>query len=187
MAITPLIPRQPVPALDVAVVGGGRWRLSEHKPERFTLVAFYRGLHCPICSTYLKDLDAKLPEFAKRGVDVIAVSSDAEERARATKDRWQIPHLTIGYGIDLDTARRWGLYISSGRGKTSAGVDEPALFSEPGLFLIRPDSTLYFAAVQTMPFARPRFDDILKAIDFVIAKDYPARGEVVDHTRIKAA
>jgi hypothetical protein len=29
-----------------------------------------------------------------------------------------------------------------------------------------------------MPFARPSFGDILKAIDFVVAKDYPARGEV---------
>jgi hypothetical protein len=70
--------------------------------------------------------------------------------------------------------------VSTGRGKTSAGVEEPALFSEPGLFLVRPDGTLYFATVQTMPFARPHFDDIVKAIDFVLAKDYPARGEVAE-------
>ena len=63
---------------------------------------------------------------------------------------------------------------------SSAGVEEPALFSEPGLFLIRPDRTLYFASVQTMPFARPHFADILAALDFVIAKNYPARGEVVN-------
>jgi hypothetical protein len=62
----------------------------------------------------------------------------------------------------------------------SIGFDEPALFSEPGLFVIRPDGTLYFGAVQTMPFARPAFGDILKALDFVIANDYPARGEVID-------
>jgi hypothetical protein len=30
-----------------------------------------------------------------------------------------------------------------------------------------------------MPFARPHFADILGALDFVIAKNYPARGEVV--------
>ena len=55
------------------------------------------------------------------------------------------------------------------------------MFSEPGLFLVRPDGTLYFASVQTMPFSRPRFADILGALDFVIANDYPGRGEVVDH------
>jgi hypothetical protein len=31
-----------------------------------------------------------------------------------------------------------------------------------------------------MPFARPSFGDLLKAIDFVIANDYPARGEVAE-------
>lgn len=40
----------------------------------------------------------------------------------------------------------------------------------------------YFGTVQTMPFARPAFDQILGALDFVIAKNYPARGEVIDHT-----
>ena len=63
---------------------------------------------------------------------------------------------------------------------TSAGVEEPALFSEPGLFLVLPDRTLYFASVQTMPFARPHFTDILAALDYVIAKNYPARGEVMN-------
>jgi hypothetical protein len=61
---------------------------------------------------------------------------------------------------------------------TSTGVEEPALFSEPGLFLVRADGTLYFASVQTMPFARPRFVDVVAALDYVIANDYPARGEV---------
>jgi len=28
-----------------------------------------------------------------------------------------------------------------------------------------------------MPFARPHFDEILGAIDFVVKNDYPARGE----------
>ena len=57
-------------------------------------------------------------------------------------------------------------------------MNEPERFPEPGLFLVRPDHTLYFASVQTMPFARPEFKDILQAIAFVIEKDYPARGEV---------
>lgn len=53
----------------------------------------------------------------------------------------------------------------------------PDEFSEPGLFLIRPDGTLFASTVQTMPFARPKFDDLLGAIQFVIKNDYPARGE----------
>lgn len=48
--ITPLIPRQPVPALEVATVGGGTWKLADQTPENFTMVVFFRGLHCPICA-----------------------------------------------------------------------------------------------------------------------------------------
>jgi len=59
---------------------------------------------------------------------------------------------------------------------SGAGIEEPSLFVEPGIFVVRPNQTLYFAIVQTMPFARPSFGNILKAIDSVIAKDYPARG-----------
>lgn len=177
--ITPLIPRQPVPALAVSLVGGGRFDIDTEAPERFSFVVFYRGLHCPICRTQMADLEIKLPEFTKRGVTVVALSSDTSERAQRTKQDWKLANLRLGYGLDLAVARRWGLYISTGRGMTSAGVEEPAVFSEPGLFLVRPDRTLYFASVQTMPFARPHFGDVLGALDFVIAKDYPARGEVV--------
>jgi len=178
--ITPLIPRQPVPPLAVPLVGGGRFDIENEKSERFTIIVFYRGLHCPICRTQMADLETKLPEFTKRGVSVAALSSDTADRAERAKEQWKLANLRVGYGLDLAIARRWGLYISTGRGMTSAGVEEPALFSEPGLFLVRPDGTLYFASVQTMPFARPHFSDILAALDFVIAKDYPARGEVVN-------
>ena len=88
-----------------------------------------------------------------------------------------MPGLRIGHDLSLDQAREWGLYISASRGKTSIGIEEPDLFSEPGVFIVRPDGTLYYGAVQTMPFARPAFQDLLGAIDFAIAKDYPARGE----------
>lgn len=185
--INTLFPRQPVPALEVATVGGGTWRLADQEPEAFTLVVFYRGLHCPICATYLGDLNRKVEDFRERGVGIVVISSDGAERAAEAKEKWGLDKLEVGYGLGLDEAREWGLYISSSRGKTSAGVEEPALFSEPGLYLVRPDGTLYFGTVQTMPFARPRFADILQALDFVIKADYPARGEVVDHTAPQAA
>jgi peroxiredoxin len=178
--IAPLIPRQPVPALAVPLVGGGRFDIEKETPQQFSFVVFYRGLHCPICRTQMGDLETKLAEFTKRGVTVVALSSDTSERARRAKQEWKLANLRVGYGLDLAVARRWGLYISTSRGMTSAGVEEPPLFSEPGMFLVRPDCTLYFASVQTMPFARPHFADILTALDFVIAKGYPARGEVVN-------
>lgn len=177
---TPVIPRAPAPDLAVKTAAGADWRLSDQKPENFTLVVFYRGLHCPICSGYLRDLDRKLEDFAKLGVGVIAISSDDAERGRTTAGDWKLKDLTIGYGLDFTTARKWGLYVSSGVGKTSLGIDEPDRFIEPGLFLVRADGTIYFGSVQTMPFARPQFSEVLKATEFVLAKNYPARGEATD-------
>ena len=180
-AHTTIFPRQSVPALSVPLVGGDMWTLADQSPESFTLIVFYRGLHCPICSRYLGDLDRNLGKFADQGVTAIAISSDTQERAGKSQQDWKLGALALGYGLSLDNAREWGLFISSGRGKTSAGIEEPALFIEPGLFLVRPDNTLYWGAVQTMPFARPSFTEVLGAVDFVLANDYPARGEVLDH------
>lgn len=172
-----LKPRQPVPALSVPTLDGTTWTLAEQQPQAFTLIVFYRGLHCPVCKMYLRDLDRQVAAFTERGVGVIALSSDSEERARQAQAEWGLQNVTVGYGLSIDTARAWGLYISTSRGKTSLGIEEPALFSEPGLFLVRPDGTLYAAAVQTMPFARPHFAEVLQALDFVLANNYPARGE----------
>ena len=173
-----LIPRQPAPALSVETLAHGRFDLQAAKPERFTLVCFYRGLHCPICANYLKELERLTPEFAARGVETIAISGDGAERAGEMAAKIGANALRIGYGLALTKAREWGLYISSSRGKTSIGIEEPALFSEPGVFLIRPDGSIYYLSVQSMPFVRPNFAEMVAALDFVIKHDYPARGEL---------
>ncbi|MBS1191859.1 MAG: hypothetical protein H6R10_3651 [Rhodocyclaceae bacterium] len=172
-----LLPRYPVPALNVPLTDGGRFVLGAAPGEAFDLIVFYRGLHCPICAKYLIELGRLVPEFEQRGVQVVAVSSDDEARGRAMAEKLGSGGLKIGYGLSLRSARQWGLYISASRGKTSIGIEEPPLFSEPGVFIIKPDGTLYYGAVQTMPFARPQFRDLLGAVDFALANDYPARGE----------
>jgi peroxiredoxin len=172
-----LKPRKPVPALEFDTVDRGPWSLAGQEPQNFTMVVFYRGLHCPVCRRYTSELNGMIGEFDKRGVSTVIISTDSRERAAEAKEKWGLPNLTVGYGLSIDKAREWGLYISTSRGATSTGVEEPPLFAEPGLFLVKPDGTLYWANVSTMPFARPHFSDIAGAIDFAISKNYPARGE----------
>ena len=174
-----LIPRKKTPNLRVQTLDGNTFDLSTESSERGTLVCFYRGLHCPICANYLTELEKRVDEFAERGVNVIAVSSDEQERAQAMADKIKAGKLRFGYGLDLEKAKEWGLYISTSRGKTSIGIEEPALFSEPGLFLVTPEQTLYYGSTQTMPFVRPHFSELVGALDFAIKNDYPARGEYV--------
>jgi peroxiredoxin len=172
-----LLPRTPVPPLAVPSLSGNGLKLVAGRAPAFSLVVFYRGYHCPLCRTYLTELNRLADDFAQRGVELLVLSSDSAERASLARDEWSLDRLDLGCGLPIDVARQWGLYVSTGRGLTSTGVEEPALFSEPGIFLVRPDLTLYWGSVQTMPFARPHFKDMLGAIDFVVAKDYPARGE----------
>ena len=172
-----LIPRQKTPDLTLPTLDHGTFDLSTDGSERGTVVCFYRGLHCPICANYLKELEKRTPEFAERGVKTIAVSSDGEDRTRQMAEKIEATNLRFGYDLSLEKAREWGLYISTSRGKTSIGIEEPALFSEPGLFMVTPEQTLYYGSVQTMPFVRPHFSELVGALDFAIANDYPARGE----------
>ncbi len=151
------------------------------------MIVFYRGLHCPICSMYLGGLNKLAGEFAEKGVDIVVISSDPEERAAEPKEKWRLDNLIVGHSLDLDKAREWGLYISAGKGISCAEIEEPALFSEPVLFLVKPDNSVYFVTTQTMPFARPAFAELLKGVEFVVVKNYPGRGEIVDHHQAVAA
>lgn len=172
-----LIPRQKTPDLSLPLLGGGRFELASEASARGTVICFYRGLHCPICATYLTEFEKRVADFAERGVSCLAVSSDGEERTAQMAEKIEAKALRFAYDLPLALARDWGLYISTSRGKTSIGIEEPALFSEPGLFMVTPEQTLYYGAVQTMPFVRPHFSELVSALDFAIAKSYPARGE----------
>ena len=171
MPTTPL-PRQPAPPLSLPILGGDTWTLAEQSPEQFTLVLFYRGLHCPVCKSYLKTLTEVQADYAERGVEVVAVSMDSEVRARKARMDWELGDFPLGYDLSADEARAWGLYLSE-----AIKDAEPELFSEPGFFLVRPDGTLYYAAVNSAPWGRPHLPSFLKTIDYITEHDYPARGE----------
>lgn len=61
-----LKPREAVPALEVETLDG-TWSLADQNPENFTLVVFYRGLHCPICTKYIGELDRLKNDFDEIG------------------------------------------------------------------------------------------------------------------------
>lgn len=164
-------PREKTPDLNIQLVNGTKWKLSEQSPKNFTMLLFYRGKHCPICKKQLQELQSSLSKFTERGVNVIAISSDTEEVAKQTHKEWDIKDVPLGYGLPIEEARKWGLFISKGIN------DEPEHFTEPGLFILTPESTVYWESIQSMPFGRPEFKDVLGGIDYILKADYPARGE----------
>ena len=170
------LPTKPAPALSVPLVQGGTWTLTDQSDETFTIVVFYRGKHCPICKTYMKEIDALMDQAADQGIGVVAVSMDSEDRARDTHAEIETTKLPIGYGMTEAAAREWGLYITTGRD----GTAEPAVFSEPGLFVVQPDGVIFFAQKQSAPFTRPDFAKLLGGLKFASEKNYPARGDLTE-------
>lgn len=85
-----LKPGQPLPNLDLPLAGGGRFSLKAEKPDAFTMLVFYPGLHWPICKTYLADPDAKIGAFKEkrregRGGDIgVLVNASPEWLTRLT-------------------------------------------------------------------------------------------------------
>ena len=164
-------PRQPAPDLTVPLLRGGTYRLSDQRPKLFTMVVFFRGLHCPVCHAQLSELERRLTEIEERGIEVIAVSAETLERTGTLAQEWRLEHLPLAYGLTEDQMRAWGLFVSHGINESESPV-----FNEPGLFLISPDHTVYYESILSMPVGRPRVDDLLGGIDYWVAHGYPARG-----------
>lgn len=167
-----LIPGQKTPDIELPLTIGAQFHLSKQRPDNFTMLVFYRGKHCPVCKKQLEEIGGRMEDFTSRGINVFAISMDDEERAMVVDSNWQTHDLPLVYDLTAEQAREWGLYISDKR----EGSEEPETFSEPGIFVLKPDMTLHHAAVQNMPFARPQIDDLLSGLDYVMENDYPTRG-----------
>lgn len=171
---TLMTPKSKIPTIDVPLVSGGRFNMAEASPENFQIIVAYRGLHCPKCMTQLQAIDSLVADVRADGHDIVAVSMDSEERAQQAKKDWDIKDLPIAHSLELLKAKSLGLFISD-----SISDKEPHLFSEPGVFVVYPDGTLYAEIVQNTPFGRPDMQDILNGLNFVVKNDYPTRGTSV--------
>jgi AhpC/TSA family protein len=170
-----LIPRQTTPDVVVETLKDARFDLVAGS-TCMTLVCFYRGLHRPVCSNYLKVLDHLTSTFADRGVTTISISSDTKERAHQMSEKMNFVHLGIGFGLKLADARKWEfVYLCLTRRKLDQYRRFPLVFRTRYVFG-EAGSSIYLT-VLSMPFARPNFLEIVEALDFVINNDYPTRGK----------
>jgi len=172
-----ILPRTPVPALTLPLVQGGTTddlALGTGTDGRFTVMVFYRGLHCPVCRKQLREIDENMDELRDAGVGrVVAISMDTLKRATISVNDWELARLPIAHGLTEDAARQWGLFVSSGFKES-----EPERFSEPGLFVLDSDNTLFWSNISTMPFGRMPVSAIIHGLEYVTENDYPARGTV---------
>ena len=171
MSHTTPMPGTAAPVIDAKSKDGGTFALPTASAGGFSVVFFYRGLHCPVCKTQIEDLAQQEATFRDAGIAVSAVSMDDEDRMARQRTEWDLGDLTVGHALTEASARAWGLYLSD-----KAKDSEPTRFAEPGIAVIRPDGVLYALYLQNTPFARPGLEDLRKGLGFIMENDYPVRG-----------
>lgn len=171
-----LLPESVPPVLQCDTVDQDGWDLSQRRQCRFVVIIFYRGYHSQTCKKYLKSFEELSSQFAKREVEVIALSADDAERATQARKEWKLDSLTIGFGLRESQMNDWGLYVS-----TAISREEPKVFNEPGLFIVEPtEDKLSYASLTSSPYGRPPAEEILALIGAMIDQNYPARGARYD-------
>ncbi|WP_376877925.1 peroxiredoxin-like family protein [Albirhodobacter sp. R86504] len=168
-----LTPATEFPAIKIKTLNDGEVTIREADAAKgdWKLIVVYRGKHCPICKTYLTELNGMLDDFAAIDVDVIALSADPLEKAKASASDIGYQGV-IGYDLSTDQMAQLGLYISDPRSPEE--TDRP--FAEPATFVVRKDGTLQIVDVSNAPFSRPALKGLLDGLTFIRKKDYPVRG-----------
>ncbi len=130
-----------------------------------------RGQHCPICKSYLGEIEKRRGAFTELGVFLAAVSADTEAQTRITAEAAR-PGFPLLYGMDPATMNSLGLYVSEPR----SPQETDHRFPEPALFVVNPDGVLQLVDIANAPFLRPDLDRLVRGLGFVIEKNYPVRG-----------
>lgn len=162
------------PSIELPLLGGGSRSLA--KPREgfdWQMTIVYRGKHCPVCTNYLKELNATVPEFNELGVDLLAVSADSQQRAETQIAEIQ-PDFPVAYDLQIDHMQALGLYVSG----TRNGMDVERPFAEPGLFVINDSGQLQIADISNVPFARPNIPSLVKGIRYLrnLTAEFPING-----------
>ena len=82
------------------------------------------ALFCQRCRGNLRELDEKIDRLSALGTSVVAVSMDDAAKAEQTRKDWELHHVRVAYGMSIETARDWDLFLSTG-----IRSDEAPLFS----------------------------------------------------------
>lgn len=161
-----------VPQMTFDTVGGVPFTIGGGN-GRWTLFIVYRGKHCGRCKPYLNKVESMKADWEAAGFDIVAVSADPVEKARADVEQygWTFP---VGCGLSEAQMRTLGLYVSAPLSPDETDRN----FAEPGVYCLRPDGSVLLVAVSNGPSARPDLDQLLDGMIFTIKNDRPPRGMV---------
>jgi len=174
---TKLTPGEEIPDIVLPLLGGGETKLgSPNDGSVWRIIIVYRGKHCGVCTRYLGALNAILSDLEALKVDLLGVSADTQEKAKAQMELVK-PEFPVAYGLSVQQMRELGLFVSDPR----SALETDAPFSEPGLFVVNGEGILQIVDIANYPFMRPDLEWLVKGIGFALnpENNYPIRGTKV--------
>jgi peroxiredoxin len=69
---------------------GNQVRLADRLSSGPAVVVFYRGEWCPYCNTYVRALQAILPDIRKRGASLIAISPQTPDHSLSLTEKAEL-------------------------------------------------------------------------------------------------
>ncbi|WP_263368790.1 peroxiredoxin-like family protein [Edaphobacter bradus] len=147
------------------------------------VVSFFRGRWCPYCVTELEAWRDLYPELRSRNVLFVAISPQTPRQNAFTVEQHALPfplladsgcELAARFGLAYSVAppqRRYYQSILINIPFNNAGLSYHTATEAswrlplPGVFVIRPDSTLAFAQANADFRVRPEPADVLAALD----------------------
>lgn len=157
------------PDLAWPLVDGGE--LAPARRNGWRMLVVYRGKHCGMCRKYLARLQSMRAKFAGAGVEVLALSADPQQKARAQVEEGGLG-FPVAYGLEEGQMRTLGLYVSPPQ--PDDGVSWP--FAEPAVFVINAEGRVQVVSVSNAPFARPALEDMLEGVENARKEHAPVHG-----------
>ncbi|KAJ3077379.1 hypothetical protein HDU98_000029 [Podochytrium sp. JEL0797] len=156
-----LLPGQTFPALSVNLTTGEKQAVKA-EGGKSKLVVIYRGQFCPFCQGTMKQLTADLPKLAKAGIELIAISADAKDKATQFVSDLKIP-FPVAYGLEPAQMKVLGTFVSV----PTDYIEQKQVFSEPAWFFLTPENQIKYLDYGSAPFsARPVVDALIAGVDF---------------------
>ena len=175
MAYTPkLAAGDTFPTVTAKLLDGSSIELGKpHSGADWQMLVGYRGRHCPMCTSYLNQLEEHKTALGNLGVSVVAVSADTEARLKEHMQEFDVS-FPVAYGLTEEQMQTLGLYISNPR----EGLECDYKFAEPGLFVINEKGKIQTLDISHAPFLRPELSVLVGGLGFIRnpENNYPIRG-----------
>jgi peroxiredoxin len=138
---------------------------------KWGVLVVYRGAHCPLCRGFLTALESLRQEYSAANIDLIVVSADPKDRARAfTADIGYGGQ--VAYGLSVKDMEALGVYISEPVDASEA----PGPFAEPALFCFNAEGNLHVLEKSNSPIVRPDMSALLGGLTYLRDNAAPVRG-----------